>query len=278
MHPVLINIGGFPIYTYGAMLLVSFILSTSLAVYLGKKRGYPKDYLTDLCMWAILAGIAGCRLGYVLQYPQKYLPQPWLIFNLREGGMTITGGVVLSVLSLFLYFRWKKVPVLNVLDFLAAPLLVGMAWGRVGCLLHGCCFGEICSPDWPLQVTYPATTNLGYGLAPGPRHLSQIYELLMDCVLLGYLLWLLPRQKFAGQSLYTVFAGYGIIRYLDEMTRWVDPSTMHGALNLYQWISIGFFLFGLLGLLGVYGKPPVVIDWIPADVRARDAGSDAGRT
>lgn len=267
MHPVLINLGGFPIYTYGLMLLIAFMLSTSLAVYLGKQRNYPKDYLTDLCMWAILAGIAGCRIGYVVQYPARYLANPLQILNLREGGMTITGGVVLSVLSLFVYFRVKKVPVLNVLDFLAAPLLVGMAWGRLGCLMHGCCFGEIC--DLPWAITYPATTNLGVGLAAGPRHPSQIYETLMDCGLLAYLLWLLPRQKFAGQSLYTVFAGYGVIRYLDELTRWVDPGTVHGPLNLYQWISIGFFLFGLLGLLGVYGKPPVVIDWIPEGVAGK---------
>ena len=262
MHPILITIFGFPIYSYGGMLTVSFLCSTALALHLGKQRKYSGDAVVELVLGCILTGVIGCRLGHVLAHPSHYLQHPLLALNLREGGMTITGGLVLSVLWLLYSYRsrdreggGKTASVLNVFDFMACPVIIGMAVGRIGCLLHGCCFGEICHLPW--GITYPDTTIFPSGLAHGPRHPSPVYEMLMDLLLLAYAYYRFPRIKYAGELFYSFFAGYGVIRFLDEMTRWVEPGTEMGPLNLYQWIAIGFFLFGAAGLAGLFGRPPV---------------------
>ena len=272
MHPVLIKLpifGGFPIYTYGFVLMIAFVLSTWLALHLAKKREYSQDAVSDFAMSSIIAGIIGCRLGFVLQYPAHYLAHPLTILNLREGGMTIMGGIVMAVFWTKWLMRHRRASVLNAYDFFAAPLLLGMAVGRIGCLMHGCCFGEVC--DLPWAVTYPEGT-LPAGLVPGPRHPSQIYEMLMDLILLGVLLWQLPRLKFAGQNCYTFFFGYGIIRFVDESTRYIDE--WWGPLGTYQWYSLVFIAIGLLGLLGVFGKPPVDTELFPTE-KEKDAGIGA---
>jgi prolipoprotein diacylglyceryltransferase len=79
----------------------------------------------------------------------------------------------------------------------------------------------------------------------------------MDSVLLMWLYSKFARIRYAGELFYTFFAGYGVIRFLDEMTRYVEPDTIMGPLNLYQWIAVSFFAFGCAGLLGLFGRPPV---------------------
>lgn len=252
MHPVLFTIGGFTLYSYGAVLLVSFLTGTAFSVHLGRKRGYNPDDVIELCMGALIAGIVGARLAYVIQNVPHYMSHPLSAFNLREGGMTVTGGLVLAVVWLLWTQRQRGVSVLNVVDFLSAPTLLGMALGRIGCLLHGCCFGEVCQLPW--AITYPAG-SLAPGFVLGPRHPSQVYEMLMDLVFMVFMLGRYGKTRFAGQQFYMFFVGYGIIRFLDELTRYSD--TPMGPLNLYQWISLGFFSFGVAGLLGLFGRPPV---------------------
>lgn len=252
MHQVLFDIGGFKIYTYGALLALSFFLANQFALYLARRFGYQENAVEETVMYSILLGVAGSRLGFVVQYPAHYLQNPLQILNLREGGLTIVGGVLFTIGVLWLRARARKVSVLNLFDFLAGPLLVGMAFGRLGCFSHGCCFGAMC--DLPWGVTYPAGA-LPDGLPGGPRHPSQIYEMLMDLGLLAWITYCLPRLRFAGQNFYTFLAGYGIIRFLDELTRHNDQFL--GPLTIYQWASLGMLLVGGLGLLGLFGRPPV---------------------
>lgn len=259
MHQVLFDIAGFKIYSYGALLALSFFLANQFALYLARRFGYSESAVEETVMISILFGVAGSRLGFVIQYPMHYLQNPLQILNLREGGLTIVGGVLFTIGALWLRTRARKVSVLNLFDFLAGPLLVGMAFGRLGCFSHGCCFGAVA--DLPWSVTYPQGA-LPYGLPLGPRHPSQIYELLMDLALLAWITRQLPRLKFAGQNFYTFLLGYGVIRFLDEMTR--HNEQFLGPLTIYQWACIGMMLVGGLGLLGVFGKPPVNRDIFPA--------------
>jgi phosphatidylglycerol:prolipoprotein diacylglycerol transferase len=274
MHPVLVTIGSFTLYSYGGALMLSFLAATCLAIWLGKKRGYDNDSVIELMMGVILSGIVGCRLGFVIQNVPYYFYHPLQAINLREGGMTITGGIVFSVMWLLWSLRKLNISILNVYDFIAAPVILGMALGRIGCLLHGCCFGEMC--DLPWGITYPAGT-LPHGMLPGPRHPSQIYELLMDLVLLAYLLKRFGKIRYAGELFFSFFFGYGIIRFLDEMTRFVD--TPMGIFNLYQWIALGFGTMGGLGLLGLFGKRPTNFGFLPSsfDSVSEEASSSKDR-
>lgn len=251
MHRLLVDLGFFKIYTYGAMLALAFFLANQFALYLARRFGYDQVAVEEKVMYCILAGVAGSRLGFVVQFPQHYLAHPWSIFNLREGGLTVMGGVLFTIAWQTYSYRKRGQSVLNLFDFLAGPLLVGMAFGRLGCLSHGCCYGSL--TDLPWGITYP--DGIIEGGPAGPRHPSQLYEMLADLMLLVWVTRQLPRLKFAGQNLWTFMLGYGVIRFLDEMTRQND--SWIGPLTIYQWTCVGMMLVGALGLAGVFGRPAV---------------------
>jgi len=260
MHRYFVNIGGFQLYTYGALLALSFYLANRFGLWLGRKLGYSLEAVENSIMACILLGIVGCRLGFVIQFPGKYLANPLQILNLREGGLTIMGGVLFTV-GVQGYRYWRRgQSVMNLFDFWAGPLLVGMAFGRLGCLAHGCCFGDLTSLPW--GITYPE------GIIPppepaGPRHPSQLYEMGADLLLLLFITKQQFRLRFAGQNFYTFMLGYGVIRYLDEVTRFKEG--LVAGLTIYQWTSIAMAIVGLLGLLGVFGKPPVDREIFPRE-------------
>lgn len=263
MHPVLIKPFGFAIYSYSAVLILSFIFSVFLAIYLAKKRG-PTDteYVQELAMWGIIWGLVGSRLGWVLWEFDQYWTDPIRIFNLREGGMTILGGIILPIIVMTITCHRRGISVRNVLDCFSAPLLLGMAIGRIGCVLHGCCFGAVCDVDFPAALTYPAGT-FGPGMALGPRYPAQFFEAGADLLLMGLVIFILPKIRFAGQALWTMLAGYGIIRFTNEFFR-ADIKFI-GAITLAQWVAIGMFVVGLLGLLGAWGKPAIDHRWQVGD-------------
>lgn len=275
MHQVLLDLGGFKIYTYGALLATAFFLANQWGLYLARRLGYSLAAVEESIMWCILLGVAGCRLGFVLVYPDEYIKHPLQIFNLRQGGLTIMGGVLFVIAYQWIRCRAKGKSVMDLYDFWAGPLLVGMAFGRLGCLSHGCCFGAL--TDLPWGVTYPPGVLQPPGLIAGPRHPSQIYEMLMDLALLALITKQLFNLKFAGQNFYTFMLGYGVIRFLDEMTR--EKEALFGPFTIYQWVSIGMAVIGLLGLLGVFGKKAVDREIFPRDGAAVSgppvAGSDA---
>lgn len=258
MHQVLFEPFGFAIYSYSAALLVAFILSIALAVKLAKQRG-PTDpnFIQDMAMMGIIWGLIGGRVGWILWDAGYYFANPIQMFNLRAGGMTILGGIVLPIVALIVYFKRKGVEPRNVLDTFAAPLLLGMAVGRIGCVLHGCCFGNVCDPSFPLALTYPEGALQELPL--GPRYPSQLFETVADLLLMGIVIWSLPRIKFAGQAIFMMLTGYGVIRFFNEMTR--GDIKYIGPITLAQWVALGMFAVGLLGLAGVFGKPPVDNSW-----------------
>lgn len=259
MHPVLIKPFGFAIYSYSFVLIVSFILSMMLCIYLGKKRGpVDPDYVQEMSMWAIVWGLIGSRLGWVLQHPEMYLPAPWQILNLREGGMTIMGGIIVPTIALFISCKRRGLEPRNVLDSFAAPLLLGMAIGRMGCVLHGCCYGDSCPADFPLAMNYP----VGPGLPVGPRYPAQFFEAGADLLLMGLVIWLLPRIRFAGQAFWVTLGGYGMIRFLNEFVRADGRELVTGGFTIAQLTALGMFLFGLFAALGGLGKPPVDPSWM----------------
>jgi phosphatidylglycerol:prolipoprotein diacylglycerol transferase len=259
MHPVLFKPFGFAIYSYSAALLLAFVIGMSLAIWIAKRRGTTNpSYIQDVTMMGILWGLVGGRVGWILWEFDYYFANPKQMLNLRAGGMTILGGIVVPILALYIYFKWKGVEPLNVIDVFAAPLLLGMAIGRFGCVLHGCCQGNLCDPGFPMALTYPEGT-FGPGVSGGPRYPSQLFETFADLILMGFIIWLMPRLKFAGQAIFTMLCGYGVIRFLNELTR--GDIKYIGPITLAQWVAVGMFTVGLLGILGAFGKPEIDSSW-----------------
>jgi phosphatidylglycerol:prolipoprotein diacylglycerol transferase len=275
MHPILFKPFGFAIYSYSAVLILSFVLSMMLCVYLGRKRGpVNAEYVQEMSMWAIIWGLVGGRLGWVVQNPELYTSAPLQIFNLREGGMTILGGIILPIFVLFVTCRRKGIDARNVLDSFAAPLLLGMAIGRIGCVLHGCCYGDACPADFPLALTYPA----GPHMPVGPRYPAQIFEMVADLFLMGFLTWLTPRIRFAGQAIWVALSGYGMIRFLNEFCRADGREVSAGGVTIAQMVALGLFLFGLFAALGGLGKPAVDPSWMAGPEGAEAASGPESKS
>lgn len=256
MHRVLLWIGDFPVYSYGVLLSVAFVGGIALALVLGRRRGYPLEFLASTSLGMLMAGLLGARLLYVAQNLPFYAEHPGDLLNFRQGGISIQGGVVAGFAACAPFFRFRGIPFANGFDLYAAPALLGMAIGRVGCFLHGCCYGRPARVPW--AVTFPPEV-----LPPVPRHPVQLYELGLDLALMAAVLVWLPRVRFAGQAFWLMVGGYGGIRFCTELFR---EGSLTGPLTPAQWLSLLFVAVGLAGWTGRLGRPPVVRRWpLPPD-------------
>lgn len=149
---------GLPIRGYGMMLLLAVVSGTGLAIWRARRVGVDPDLILSLLFWGFLPGIIGARLFYVIEY-WEHFRQPTLgetlggIVNITQGGLVVYGSFIGGMLG-FAAFFWKyKLPPLATLDLVVPSMLLGLAIGRIGCLLNGCCFGGAC--DLPWAVRFP---------------------------------------------------------------------------------------------------------------------------
>ena len=258
MKPVLIEIplpGGLriPLHAFGLMIVLGFLLACRVGDREARRRGLP-DFMYDLGLVMLLAGIAGGRLLYVIQfYDEKFAGESFLeFFKIWKGGLVFYGGAIMGFLGGVVYCLRRKLPVAECLDIAALVTPLAMAAGRLGCFLNGCCFGKVCSPDYPLGVVFPLESNarasqLARGLvgpesAALPVHPVQLYQAGHDFLMFALLLVFLRlpgTPKGAGMPL--LFVLYGIGRFVLEGFRGDHDLTRTG-LTLSQNLSIALFV------------------------------------
>lgn len=164
--PVLCKPEGLPIRGFGLMNMLGVIAGTSLAAWLAKRRGIHPDVIFSLAFWMLVPGIIGARAFYVIEYwhttywPAYTAPNGGLgpllatVVNLTEGGLVVYGAFLGAVVGTLLFVRKHKLPLLPLCDIIAPSMVLGVALGRVGCLMNGCCFGAVCDHGWAIQ--FPA--------------------------------------------------------------------------------------------------------------------------
>jgi phosphatidylglycerol:prolipoprotein diacylglycerol transferase len=150
---------GLPVRGYGVMLLLAVVSGVSLAAVRAKRAGLGTDAIMGLAFAMVIGGLIGARLFFVVQYWQLLQGDDWRetlgnLFSIEKGGLVVYGSLVGAALALLLFCRRYRLPVLPLADLIAPSLALGLAWGRIGCLLNGCCFGGPC--DYPWAVTFPA--------------------------------------------------------------------------------------------------------------------------
>jgi phosphatidylglycerol---prolipoprotein diacylglyceryl transferase len=149
---------GIPIYSYGAMLFVTFLACTWFAMHFAYRAGVPKERLMDLGIWLFVCGIIGGRVVYMVQYNV-----PWRKFlNLWEGGLVIYGALIGGFIGYWVFYLLflKKIHVSSwrLGDVAAPAICIGLALGRVGCLLNGCCYGGVAGDSCP-ALEFPLLTS-----------------------------------------------------------------------------------------------------------------------
>jgi len=254
--PVAIHLGPLAVRWYGLMYLLAF----AQILILGRIRarrvpelGWQARDLDDVLFFGVLGTILGGRLGYVLFYkPGYYLEHPLEIFAVWEGGMSFHGGFLGVIFALWLFARRRNWHWLDVTDFIAPLVPLGLAAGRLGNFINGELWGRpIANPDSvPWAMWFPQADP-----TPLARHPSQLYEFGLEGIALFALLWLYggrvrPRGAVSGVFL----LGYGLTRFAVEFAR--EPDNFLGFLALGwtmgQWLSAPMVVAGVL--LFVYGN------------------------
>ncbi len=159
---------GLPIHGYGVMVLAGVLAGAGLASHRAKRVGVSPDLIFSAIFWMVVPGILGARLFYITEYWfRDYWPiyelhgfrsLLWALVNISEGGLVIYGGFLGGMAGLLAFVRKNRVPLFALLDLLAPSMMLGLALGRIGCLMNGCCFGGVCHHG--PAIYFPASTPL----------------------------------------------------------------------------------------------------------------------
>lgn len=231
MYPVLFKIGNFPVHTYGVMMIVAFLLALLVARKRAPRFGINANKLSDMAFLALIAGVLGARVLYLIQDP----PANWQGYlTLQFAGLTSFGGYIGGALVV-LWWAWKsKTPLRAVLDVMGPPLLVGQAIGRIGCLLNGCCYGHVCNANFIFGVHIPDNGYLHYP--------AQFYDTLLTTAAFGVVLLVERRGALRlGQAFALSFSLLGLGRLIDEFWRaGTDAQVGAGLASSTYWGKLPF--------------------------------------
>lgn len=244
MYPVLFKVGNFVVYTYGLTMALGFIVAFGWVFHEARRNGENLDDYYNVCLIALIGGIVGARLLYVIVNFKEFQGSFLRMLNLREGGLVWYGGVLTVVVLIWLYTRIKKLSFYHMTDILSAPVAAGLGVGRIGCLMSGCCYG--CQTNLPWGIRYPYDPNDPHSiLLPeelrGVRvHPSPVYEMLAVFAIAGIVTYLNRRKRVDGQPTWIFFLLYGLARFVLEYFRG-DSSrgfVFGGLFSVSQFISL----------------------------------------
>jgi prolipoprotein diacylglyceryltransferase len=147
------------LYGYGLMLVLGFLVSISIAQWLARRAGENPEHMARVGLLALVGGIVGARIAYIVErWDTHFAPaeNPFAeMLDVTSGGLIYYGGVLLATVLVLAYLLLKRLPVRRYLDMVAAPLMIGLAFGRAGCSLNGCCYGARCRDDWLPGMRFP---------------------------------------------------------------------------------------------------------------------------
>lgn len=254
-----------PVHSYGFMMAVGFFLAVYVARWKAKKEGIDPNLISDLGIYLLIAGIIGARIFYVIQNIDEYKDNFIDVFKVYEGGLVFYGGLIAAMGMLIAFARKKKFPFLKIMDVIFLSSVLGLAFGRIGCFLNGCCYGAVTDPGLFCAVKFPRTMD-DYGLVNGspvflrhydqglvklsdsfslPVHPTQIYELFV-CLSIFFILntfW--KYRKNDGEIMLLFGLIYPVCRFCIEFLRDDNPP-LFDSLTISQNISAVILMVSLV--------------------------------
>lgn len=242
IDPVMLSLGPFSIRWYGMAYVAGFIAAGLVLRSLVKRWKVPlrDDDLLDIVLAGVIGLVAGARLGYVVFYGAgTYWEDPMSVLRFWDGGMSFHGGLIGIMLAGVLVARLKDVPVLRLFDLGAVGAPLGIFFGRLANFINGELWGRV--TDVPWGMVFPN--------APGtaPRHPSQLYEALLEGLVLFCILFVLSRRKRAdGLLIGTLLALYAVFRLFIEFFREPDAHLgfILGPLTMGQLLTAPMLIAG----------------------------------
>jgi phosphatidylglycerol:prolipoprotein diacylglycerol transferase len=245
--PVIVQIGPFGIRWYALAYIAGLVLGWRLARHLVRLTPSVATPLQvdDFLTWATLGVVLGGRLGYVLFYqPQAYLAHPAMILAVWEGGMSFHGGALGVTIAIVWFCRRNAIPLLGFADRIAVCVPIGLGLGRIANFINGELWGRP-APDWlPWAMIFPAA-------GPEPRHPSQLYQALLEGLVLFLVMFALSRRESLrarfGWLTGAFLVGYGVARITGEFFRQPDIflGYLVGGATMGQLLSLPMVLAGV---------------------------------
>ena len=242
IDPVAFTVGSLKVHWYGLMYALAFGMAWLLASWRARQphSDWTSEQVSDLIFFSAVGVILGGRMGYMLFYNfPALLENPLNLFKVWEGGMSFHGGLLGVLLAFYFYGRKTHKPFFQISDFLAPVVPLGLGAGRIGNFINGELLGRV--TDVPWGIVYPRGGDL-------PRHPSELYEFLLEGIVLFILLWLYsakPKPRMAVSGLFLV--GYGVLRSIAECFRQPDAHLgflVFDALTMGQLLSLPMILIG----------------------------------
>ncbi len=257
--PVAIALGPIAIRWYGLMYLVGFAAFFGLGrLRIARANSGRVSYaaLDDLLFFGVLGAVLGGRLGYVLFYkPAFYFSNPLEILAVWHGGMSFHGGFLGVLAAVWYVSRKHRLRWLELTDFVAPLIPLGLAAGRLGNFINGELYGRIISipGELPWGMVFHSP-----GAGPMPRHPSQLYQFALEGVVLFAVLWAYSRKPRPTGAVSGAFLlGYGTMRFAAEYFR--EPDDFLGllalSLSMGQWLSLPMILAGIVLLAWSLRRP-----------------------
>jgi phosphatidylglycerol:prolipoprotein diacylglycerol transferase len=273
--PMIAEPDGVPVRGYGVMLLLAATCGTWLSIVRARRHGIDADTILALATQVFIWGIIGARLFYVIQYHDRFFVagKPILqtlldVVNIAGGGLVVFGSLPTAAIAAWLFARRHKLDILAIADTAAPGMLVGLAIGRVGCFLNGCCYGGPC--DLPWAVSFPEGTEVALKFpaessAAGrsvPVHPAQLYAAIDAGLLAALAVAWTPCARRAGEVFALVLTLHPISRMLLEAIRVDEPPAFGTPFSISQLISL-VLLAAAAALWWHIGRPGIATGGVP---------------
>jgi phosphatidylglycerol:prolipoprotein diacylglycerol transferase len=234
LRPVLFNIHGYGLHTYGVAIAAAFLVAIFVGTRTAERTGEDPDKVRDLCFWLLVSSLVGARLLFIVTNIPDYVQlcreqhDCWRALRVWEGGLVFYGGFFGALAVGVWYMRRRKMPFWRTADLLAPSVALGHFFGRLGCFAAGCCWGAEAHVPWAAQFPPDSLVFQDYvarGALPAtaaatpPLHPVQLYEAFGDLTLFFALYVLGRRKRWDGQVLVAYLVGYAALRFTVELFR-----------------------------------------------------------
>lgn len=259
MHPEILHWGIVHIRSYGLMLAVAFLFGTWISLREARRRGLDEDRVVTVILVAIVAGVFGARMLYVLEHVEEFRREWGTVLALWQGGLTLYGGIVAGTVGGLLAARRLGLPMWRVADTLTPALAIGTMFGRIGCFLNGCCYGRPTNLPWGIQ--FPPDSFAGLEFGNSKIHPSQLYFAALGLGLFALVLALRGRLRVPGHLFWLFVALFALARIPLDLTRAYEPSAQLARVGPFaftesQFTSVALALFAALMMLRLSREAP----------------------
>ena len=252
-HDIAFNLFGISVYWYGIIMALGmfFALLCANKLFNDKHKDLKKDIILEFAPVIIICGILCARLYFCLLNHQYYLSHPVEIFDIREGGLSIHGGIIGGILSMLFIVKKYRLNFFTVIDPVACSTFLGQAIGRWGNYFNSEAYGfPVEGQTWGLYI--PQSKRLSGYAQFDLFHPAFLYESILDLVSFIILVFIYKKfgEKFKGLVFFSYLIFYAIIRFFIEQIR-IDSALNVGSIPIAQIVSVILLIIGISGIIYV---------------------------